>query len=75
MGATPFARYGRWRMRGDSLAAISVTIGLAVSLLPIVLRVLSPLARDARTQERDPNYRDTVWSDYFSMLPSSPAWS
>jgi hypothetical protein len=45
---------------GGSLAAISVTIGLALSLLPILLRVLPPLARDARTQERDPNYLVTV---------------
>jgi hypothetical protein len=37
-------------------AALTVTIGLAVSLVPILLRVLSPLAKDATTNERDPDY-------------------
>jgi hypothetical protein len=38
------------------LAASLVTTGVAVSLLPIVIRVLPPLTRDARTSERDANY-------------------
>jgi hypothetical protein len=37
-----------------------VTIGLAVSILPILLRVLPPLAKDARTRERDPEYSVTI---------------
>ena len=44
---------GRW-------SAVLVTVGLAVSLLPIVLRVLPPLQRDARTRQRDPHYWVTV---------------
>jgi glucose-6-phosphate-specific signal transduction histidine kinase len=44
---------GRW-------SAVLVTVGLAVSLLPILLRVLPPLQRDARTQQRDPHYWVTV---------------
>jgi hypothetical protein len=44
---------GRW-------SAVLVTVGLAVSVLPILLRVLPPLRRDARTQERDPHYWVTV---------------
>ena len=44
---------GRW-------SAILVTVGLAVSLLPILLRVLPPLRRDAQTQQRDPHYWVTV---------------
>ena len=44
---------GRW-------SAVLVTVGLAVSLLPILLRVLPPLHRDARTQQRDPHYWMTV---------------
>ena len=30
------------------------------SLIPIILRVLPPLARDANTNERDPNFAVTV---------------
>ena len=45
--------WGRW-------SAVLVTCGLAVSLLPILLRVLPPLQRDARTQQRDPHYWITV---------------
>jgi hypothetical protein len=44
---------GRW-------SAVLVTVGLAVSVLPILLRVLPPLRRDARTQERNPHYWITV---------------
>jgi hypothetical protein len=40
-------RWGPW-------SAVLVTVGLAVSVLPILLRVLPPLQRDARTQQRDP---------------------
>jgi hypothetical protein len=44
---------GRW-------SAVLVTVGLAVSLLPILLRVLPALQRDARTQQRHPHYWVTV---------------
>lgn len=51
-----------WGManEGGTFAAIGVTVGLAVSVLPILLRVLPPLVRDAATQERDPHYAVTV---------------
>jgi hypothetical protein len=45
---------------GPKWAAIAVTVGLAVSLIPILLRVLPPLAKDAATHQRDPNYAITV---------------
>ena len=47
-----------WAMadEGPKWAALAVTVGLAVSLVPILLRVLPPLARDATTNERDPDY-------------------
>jgi hypothetical protein len=45
---------------GPKWAARAVTVGLAVSLIPILLRVLPPLARDAATDERDPDYGVTV---------------
>jgi hypothetical protein len=45
---------------GPRWAALAVTVGLAVSLTPILLRVLPPLAKDAATDERDPNYGVTV---------------
>ena len=46
---------------GPKWAAVAVTIGLAVSLIPLLLRVLPPLAKDAKTRERDPNYAVTVF--------------
>lgn len=51
-----------WAMAdaGPKWAALAVTVGLAVSLVPILLRVLPPLAKDAATNERDPNYGVTV---------------
>ena len=45
--------WGRW-------SAVLVTVGLAFSVLPILLRVLPPLHRDARTQQRHPHYWITV---------------
>jgi hypothetical protein len=45
---------------GPKWAAIAVTIGLAISLIPILLRVLPPLAANAETNDRDPDYALTV---------------
>src|SRR5262245_1224292 len=45
---------------GGVLAASAVTVGVAVSPLPILIRVLPPLARDAATHERDPGYSVTL---------------
>jgi len=42
------------REGGGQLAAVLLTVGLAVSLLPILLRVLRPVRRDATIQPRDP---------------------
>ena len=60
LGATLFGSLWAMANEGASVAAIGVTVGLAVSILPILLRVLPPLARDALTEERDPNYLVTV---------------
>jgi hypothetical protein len=45
---------------GPKWAAIGVTVGLAISLIPILLRVLPPLAKDASTDARAPDYGVTV---------------
>jgi hypothetical protein len=45
---------------GPKWAAYVVTVGLAVSIVPILLRVLPPLAKDAATTGRDPHYAVTV---------------
>lgn len=45
---------------GPKWAAIAVTIGLAISVVPILIRVLPPLAKDAKTDERDPDYAVTI---------------
>jgi hypothetical protein len=60
LGATLFGSLWAMADEGPKWAAVAVTIGLSVSLVPILLRVLPPLARDAATNERDPNYLVTV---------------
>ena len=60
LGVTLFGSLWAMADEGPKWAALVVTIGLAVSLVPIGLRVLPPLAKDARTNERDPNYAVTV---------------
>jgi hypothetical protein len=60
MGATLFGSLWAIADEGPKWAAIAVTVGLAVSLVPILLRVLPPLAKDAATHERDPNYAVTL---------------
>jgi hypothetical protein len=60
LGATLFGSLWAMADEGPKWAALAVTVGLAVSLLPILLRVLPPLAKDAATNARDPNYTVTV---------------
>jgi hypothetical protein len=60
LGATLFGSLWAMADEGPKWAALAVTVGLAISLVPIVLRVLPPLAKDAATNERDPNYAVTV---------------
>jgi hypothetical protein len=60
LGTTPFGSLWAMVDEGPKWAAVAVTIGLAISLTPILLRVLPPLARDAETNERDPDYAITV---------------
>jgi hypothetical protein len=60
LGATVFGSLWAMADEGPKWAAEAVTIGLAVSLLPILLRVLPPLAKDATTKKRDPEYAVTV---------------
>ena len=60
LGATLFGSLWAMADEGPKWAAVTVTIGLAVSLVPILLRVLSPLAKDATTNERDPDYAVTI---------------
>jgi len=60
LGVTVFGSLWAMADEGPKWAAVAVTIGLAVSLVPILLRVLPPLARDAATHERDPDYGVTI---------------
>jgi hypothetical protein len=60
LGVTIFGSLWAMADEGPKWAALLVTVGLAVSLLPIVLRVLPPLAKDVATKERDPDYAVTV---------------
>jgi hypothetical protein len=60
LGATLFGSLWAMAHQGQSWAATAVTVGLALSLLPIFFRVLPPLARDAATNKRDADYAVTV---------------
>ena len=60
MGATLFGSLWAIADEGKALAATLVTTGVAISILPVLIRVLPPLARDAHTSERDPDYAVTV---------------
>jgi hypothetical protein len=60
LGATLFGSLWAIADEGKALAATLVTIGVAISLLPVLIRVLPPLARDVRTSERDASYALTV---------------
>ncbi|MFF1633473.1 hypothetical protein [Leifsonia sp. NPDC058248] len=58
--ANLFGALEAMREGGGRITAILLTVGLAVSLLPILLRTLPPLGRDAATMKRDPHYWVTV---------------
>jgi hypothetical protein len=60
LGTTLFGSLWAIADEGPRWAALAVTVGLAVSIIPIVLRVLPPLTKDAKTNERDPDYPVTV---------------
>jgi hypothetical protein len=60
LGATLFTSLWGIADEGPKWAGVAVTIGVAISLVPILLRVLPPLARDAATKDRDPDYAITV---------------
>ena len=55
LGATLFGSLLAMLHGGDRTAAAVLLVGLAVSILPILLRVLPPLRRDLQTDER-PRY-------------------
>jgi hypothetical protein len=60
MGATVFGSLWAIADEGPKCAAIAVTLGLSISLIPILVRVLPPLRSDAETSERDPDLWITV---------------
>ena len=60
LAATLFGCLEAMREGWGSLAAVLVTVGLAVSLLPILVRVLPPLTRDIKTRRHDPHRWVTV---------------
>jgi hypothetical protein len=60
LGTTIFGSLWAMADEGPKWAAELVTIGLAISLLPILLGALPPLAKDAATNERDPDYGVTL---------------
>ena len=60
LGATIFGSLWAIADEGPRWAALAVTVGLGISAIPILLRVLPPLAKDAATNERDPGYALTL---------------
>ena len=57
LGATLFGSLWAMADDGPKWAAVAVTIGLALSLVPIMLRVLPPLAKDRRPKSEIPTTR------------------
>ncbi len=70
IAATLFVSLEAMREGWGSAAAALVAGGLAVSVLPILLRVLPPLTRDIETQNRDPHLWITVLAVilYFAIV-------
>ena len=62
IAATLFVSLEAMREGWGSAAAALVAGGLALSMLPILLRVLPPLTRDIETQKRDPHFWLTVFA-------------
>ena len=60
LAATLFGSLWGILHEGETWAAIAVTIGLAISFVPMLLRVLPPLAKVAGTGERDPHIAVTI---------------
>jgi hypothetical protein len=60
IAATLFGCLEAMREGWGSLAAAMVTVGVAVSLLPILLRVLPPITRDLESRRHDPHRWITV---------------
>jgi hypothetical protein len=58
--ATVFGSLEAIREHWGAWAAVLVTVGLAISVLPILIRALPSLQRDTETQQRHPSYRITV---------------
>jgi hypothetical protein len=56
LAATVFGSLWGIANGGGALAATTVTTGVAISLVPILIRVLPPLARDSATRRRDSEY-------------------
>ncbi len=62
--ATLFGSLEAIRENAGQLTAVLLTVGVAVSLLPILLRVLRPVRRDATTQQRDPQ----LWVSLLGLI-------
>jgi len=60
LGATVFGSLWAMLHQAQTVAASAVTIGLALSLLPIFVHVLPPISKDAAAQQRDPDYGVTI---------------
>jgi hypothetical protein len=60
IAATFFVSLEAMREGWGASAAALVTAGLALSVLPILIRVLPPLTRDIETHKRDPHLWVTV---------------
>jgi hypothetical protein len=67
-GATLFGSLWAIAEEGNALAASLVTTGVAVSLLPVLIGVLPPLTRDARTSERDDDYAVAIVGLFLYVL-------
>jgi hypothetical protein len=60
LGSTLFGSLAAMLHGGDRRAATAVALGLAVSLLPILLRVLPPLGGSGSTSEQSADFAVTI---------------
>jgi pimeloyl-ACP methyl ester carboxylesterase len=74
IAATLFVSLEAMREGWGSAAAALVGGGLALSVLPILLRVLPPLTRDIETHKRDPHLWVTVFAGVDVSYEMTRAW-
>lgn len=61
LGSTVFGALASIRHQAGPVAATSLAVGVALSLVPILLRVLPPLARETQVSRAGPSGASVTW--------------